>query len=107
MSIPVSIASSKLIATTRDCTYSESSARCQLTVLFTVLGLAENGTVHQRKDNPETASTKPPLPPYSSIACPEHHLGRVELGTAWWMDALLAEVLSEQAGGAKSQRNEG
>ena len=85
MSIPVSMASSKLITTQGDSTYSESSVRCQLTVCLLSLGYRE-GTVHQRKDNPERASTNP-LPPRSSTVCPWTSPGKGELGTAWWVDA--------------------
>ena len=85
MSIPVSMASSKLITTQGDSTYSESSVRCQLTVCLLSLGYRE-GTVHQRKDNPERASTNP-LPPCSSTVCLWTSPGKGELGTAWWVDA--------------------
>ena len=85
MSIPVSMASSKLITTQGDSTYSESSVRCQLTVCLLSLGYRE-GTVHQRKDNPERASTNP-LPPRSSTVCLWTSPGKGELGTAWWVDA--------------------
>ena len=77
--------SKNLITTQGDCTYSETSARCEPTVCLLPLGYRE-GTVHQRKDNPERASTSP-LAPCSSTVCLWPSTGKGESGTAWWVDA--------------------
>lgn len=100
MSIPVFMTSKKLITTQGDCTYSESSARCEPTVCLLPLGYRE-GTVHQRKDNPERASTSPS--PHAAPQCvSDHHLGRGSWALpGGWMLHLARVLLSEQAGGGQ------
>ena len=100
MSIPVSMASSKLITTQGDSTYSESSVRCQLTVCLLSLGYREGMCTREKIILREP----PPTPcPHAAPQCvSEHHLGRVSWALpGGWMLLLAGVLLSEQAGGGQ------